>query len=91
MLVFKKYFYKNKKSKLYFGDRIAVLNNFIYQIRGSTSSVSKYKHLPTSTIHVSLKKVRKYYYFVTICFLKRDQQLLINSYILRRRDQQTYQ
>jgi hypothetical protein len=31
MLVFNKYFYKNKKSKLYFGDRIAVLNDFIYQ------------------------------------------------------------
>jgi hypothetical protein len=29
MLVFNKYFYKNKKSKLYFGDRVAVLNDFI--------------------------------------------------------------
>jgi hypothetical protein len=29
MLVFNKYFYKNKKSKLYFGDRITVLNDFI--------------------------------------------------------------
>jgi hypothetical protein len=27
MLVFNKYFYKNKKSKLYFGDRFAVLND----------------------------------------------------------------
>jgi hypothetical protein len=35
MLVFNKYFYKNKKSKLYFGDRVAVLNDFIYQIGGS--------------------------------------------------------
>jgi hypothetical protein len=35
MLVFNKYFYKNKKSKLYFGDRIAVLNDFIYQTGGS--------------------------------------------------------
>jgi hypothetical protein len=35
MLVFKKYFYKNKKSKLYFGDRVAVLNDFIYQTGGS--------------------------------------------------------
>jgi hypothetical protein len=31
MLTFNKYFYKNKKSKLYFGDRVAVLNDFIYQ------------------------------------------------------------
>jgi hypothetical protein len=36
MLVFKKYFYKNKKSKLYFGDRVTVLNDFIYQTGGST-------------------------------------------------------
>jgi hypothetical protein len=36
MLVFNKYFYKNKKSKLYFGDRITVLNDFIYQTGGST-------------------------------------------------------
>jgi hypothetical protein len=35
MLVFSKYFYKKKKSKLYFGDRIAVLNDFIYQTGGS--------------------------------------------------------
>jgi hypothetical protein len=36
MLVFNKYFYKNKKSKLYFGDRVTVLNDFIYQTGGST-------------------------------------------------------
>jgi hypothetical protein len=35
MLVLNKYFYKNKKSKLYFGDRVAVLNDFIYQTGGS--------------------------------------------------------
>jgi hypothetical protein len=35
MLVFNKYFYKNKKLKLYFGDRITVINDFIYQTRGS--------------------------------------------------------
>jgi hypothetical protein len=29
MLIFNKYFYKNKKLKLYFGDRVAVLNDFI--------------------------------------------------------------
>jgi hypothetical protein len=36
MLIFNKYLYKNKKSKLYFGDRVAVLNDFIYQTGGST-------------------------------------------------------
>jgi hypothetical protein len=30
MLVFNNYFYKNKKSKLYFGGRVSVLNGFIY-------------------------------------------------------------
>jgi hypothetical protein len=34
MLIFNIYSYKNKKSKLYFGDCVAVLNNFIYQIGG---------------------------------------------------------
>jgi hypothetical protein len=34
MLVFNRYFYKNKKLKLYFGDRVAVLNEFIYQTGG---------------------------------------------------------
>jgi hypothetical protein len=35
MLVFNNYFYKNRKSKLYFGDRVAVLHDFIYQTGGS--------------------------------------------------------
>jgi hypothetical protein len=35
ILVFNKYFYKSKMSKLYFGDRVIVLNNFIYQTEGS--------------------------------------------------------
>jgi hypothetical protein len=35
MLVFNKYFYKNEKSKLCFGDRVVVLNDFFYQTRGS--------------------------------------------------------
>jgi hypothetical protein len=35
MLVFNNYFYKNKKSKLYFGDSVAVLNDFFYQTGGS--------------------------------------------------------
>jgi hypothetical protein len=36
MLVFNKYFYKNKKSKLYFGDSVVVVNDFIYQTGGVT-------------------------------------------------------
>jgi hypothetical protein len=39
MLIFNKYFYKNKKSKLYFEDHVAVLNDFIYQTGGSTTIV----------------------------------------------------
>jgi hypothetical protein len=34
-LVFNKYFYKNKKPKLYFGDRVAILHDFIYQTGGT--------------------------------------------------------
>jgi hypothetical protein len=34
MLVFKKYFYKNKKSKLCIGDRVADLNNMFYEYGG---------------------------------------------------------
>jgi hypothetical protein len=39
MLDFNKYFYKKKKSKLYFGDRVAVLNDFIYQTGGSKTII----------------------------------------------------
>jgi hypothetical protein len=31
MLVFNRYFYNSKKSKLYFGDRVTVIIDFIYQ------------------------------------------------------------
>jgi hypothetical protein len=41
MLVFNKYFYKKKKLKLYFGDHVAVLNNFIYQNRREYFSSSR--------------------------------------------------
>jgi hypothetical protein len=46
MLVFNKYFYKNEKSKLCFGDRVVVLNDFFYQTEGSrpislTHSIAK--------------------------------------------------
>jgi hypothetical protein len=37
MLVFNKYFYKDKKSKLCFGDRVAVLNDMFYEYGGSMS------------------------------------------------------
>jgi hypothetical protein len=33
---FNKHVYKNKKSKLYFGDRVAILNDWIYEYGGST-------------------------------------------------------
>jgi hypothetical protein len=35
MLVFNNYIYKNKKSKLYFGDHVVVLKDFCYQTGGS--------------------------------------------------------
>jgi hypothetical protein len=34
MLVFDNYFYKNEESKLYFGDRVTVLNDFLYKHEG---------------------------------------------------------
>jgi hypothetical protein len=40
MLVSNNYFYKNRKSKLHFGDRVAVLNVFLYQTGGSRVLVS---------------------------------------------------
>jgi hypothetical protein len=43
MLVFNKYFYKNKKSKLYFEDHVAVLNDFIYQTGRSINTNTKKK------------------------------------------------
>jgi hypothetical protein len=49
---FPSYFYKNKKSKLYFGDLVVVLNDFFYQNGGSTPSVPKYKHSSISVMHV---------------------------------------
>jgi hypothetical protein len=58
MLVFNKYFYKNKKSKLYFGDRVTVLNDFIYQTRGSMSKTTNHllnsKVTKSFSIHLSL-------------------------------------
>jgi hypothetical protein len=42
MLVFNKYFYE-KKSKLYFRDRVAVLNDFIYQTGGSILNTFRFK------------------------------------------------
>jgi hypothetical protein len=51
MLVFNKYFYKKKKSKLYFGDRVTVLNDFIYQTGGSTSWQHTCRHPPRKATH----------------------------------------
>jgi hypothetical protein len=46
MLVFNNYFYKNRKLKLHFGDRVAVLNVFLYQTGGSIhSTCSNYRVL----------------------------------------------
>jgi hypothetical protein len=36
---FNKYFYRKDKSKLCFGDRVAVLNNFFYQTGGSSGYI----------------------------------------------------
>jgi hypothetical protein len=49
MLVFNKFFYKNKKSKLYFGDRVAVLNDFIYQTGGSMYEKQKGRGIESSS------------------------------------------
>jgi hypothetical protein len=50
MLVFNKYFYKNKKSKLYFGDYVAVLNDFIYQTGGVVHSIYSCKSPPNASV-----------------------------------------
>jgi hypothetical protein len=57
ILVFNKYFYKKKKSKLYFGNRIAVLNHlidFVYQIgrspAGSWRSFVGWRHGATRCV-----------------------------------------
>jgi len=36
IVIFNKYFYKNKKLKLSFKDRVVVLNDFLYKYRNST-------------------------------------------------------
>jgi hypothetical protein len=39
MLVFNNYFCKNRKSKLHSGDRVAVINVFLYQTGASITEV----------------------------------------------------
>jgi hypothetical protein len=39
MLILNKYFYKNNKSKLCIGDRVAVLNDMFYEYGGSTTYI----------------------------------------------------
>jgi hypothetical protein len=43
--MFNKYFYKNKKSKSYFGDYVAVLNDFIYRTGGSVVFLPIWAHV----------------------------------------------
>jgi hypothetical protein len=54
MLVFNNYFYKNRKSKLYFEDRVAVLNDSIYQTCGSITLLlrcpNQVAYSPTETV-----------------------------------------
>jgi len=42
MSLFHKYFYNNKRRKLCFGDRVAVLNDILYEYEGTTMSVSEH-------------------------------------------------
>jgi hypothetical protein len=42
MLVFNKYFNKNKKSKLCIGDRVAVLNDMFHEYGGSSTLFNVY-------------------------------------------------
>jgi hypothetical protein len=60
MLVFNNYFYKNRKSNFYFRDRVAVLNDFIYQTGGSIGPEEKVVAVSLSTIKkvVTGKKVQ---------------------------------
>jgi hypothetical protein len=58
MLVFNNYFCKNRKSKLHFGDRVAVLNVFLYQTGGSTvrllwNVVVDWSHTHTSCTYLT--------------------------------------
>jgi hypothetical protein len=50
MLVFNNYSCKNRKSKLRFGDRVAVLNVFLYQTGGSTRLKIKDPISPVGTL-----------------------------------------
>jgi hypothetical protein len=52
MLFFNTYFYKNKKSKLHFGDRVAVLNDLIYGYGGSILVMTKYGVLFSNKLSV---------------------------------------
>jgi hypothetical protein len=45
MLIFNNYFCKNRKSKLHFGDRVAMLNVFVYQT-GESMIVDLHKLVP---------------------------------------------
>jgi hypothetical protein len=65
MLVFNNYFCKNRNSKLHFGDRVAVLNVFLYQTGGST--ILNYKSR-TYVDYDECIKVMAYYLLVRSVF-----------------------
>jgi hypothetical protein len=52
MLVFNKYFYKNKKSKLCIGGRVAVLNDMFYEYGESTST--EQEQIPSPHLYLVL-------------------------------------
>jgi hypothetical protein len=57
MLVFNNYFCKNRKSKLHFGDRVTVLNVFLYQTGGSMSrTLSLFLSTHVTCPHCLIKK-----------------------------------
>ena len=57
---FDKYFYKNKELKLDFGDRIVILNGFLYGYGGSIAYMQRSTYRKAGPeLNVSTKKTRK--------------------------------
>ena len=52
--LFDKYFYKNKKSKLCFGDYVTIQNDFLYEYRGSTYYLLVWKSCSYATVLIKL-------------------------------------
>jgi hypothetical protein len=82
MLVFNKYFYKKKKSKLYFEDRVAVLNDFIYQTGGS-----KYTSLQSNGVlygmWIRVGNFQPIKYYLKILVILPSNLLIINLKMLQ--------